>query len=184
MSMLTKPAICIACVGNELARDDGVGMRIGRILAQVPLPAGVFVRFYPQVDLDLIDDLLSCRRLLLCDATRTGIAPGTVTVHSWQNLTSLSRQPYCCHGIGLADLVKIAVELAPSTAQWDIHFVGVEAETVDEYGTQLSDAVQAALPVAISTILRMVSASAELIASAQVVARNFLAPNSLSAYGG
>jgi Ni,Fe-hydrogenase maturation factor len=28
----------ILCLGNELVRDDGVGIRIGRILMTLPLP--------------------------------------------------------------------------------------------------------------------------------------------------
>jgi hydrogenase maturation protease len=173
---------CIACVGNELAKDDGIGMRIGRVLNRLPLPEGVYVRFYPQVDLDLIDDILSVDRLILCDATRTGIVPGTVTVCSWQDVASLSRQPTCCHGIGLAELVQIAAELAP--ARRDVVLVGVEAETLDEFGNEFSDAVQAALPIAVARVLALVSADANLVALAQATARDLPAPDAMSAFGG
>lgn len=176
--------VCIACVGNELAGDDGVGMRMGRILQTLPLPPGTQVRFYPQVDLDLIDDLLAARRFVLCDATRTGTAPGTVSILELEDITRFSRQPYCCHGIGLSELVLIATELAPPGWHSDVHLVGVEVQTVDEFGTQLSSAVQAALPDALRHVLNLIGAPAELITLAEVEARNVSAPSPLLAFGG
>lgn len=175
---------CIACMGNELAKDDGTGMRIGRILNELVLPAGVSVRFYPQVNLDLIDDLLGTNRLILCDATRTGMAPGTVTVRSWSDVASLSRQPYCCHGIGLPDLIRIAAELDPSKAHFDVQLVGIEAETIDEFGNQFSDSVQAALPLAVTRVLELIGADSPLIELAQMLAHKSVAPDPLGAFGG
>jgi hydrogenase maturation protease len=176
--------VCIACVGNELAGDDGVGMRMGRILQLLPLPAGTCVRFYPQVDLDLIDDLLAAQRFVLCDATRTGSVPGTVSVLKLEDITQFSRQPYCCHGIGLSELVLIATELGPPDWQWDVHLVGVEAQSVDEFGTELSSPVQAALPDALRHVLRLIGAPEELISVAQAEARRVPAPSALLAFGG
>ena len=31
----------IVCLGNELAGDDGIGYRVGRVLKALPLPAGL-----------------------------------------------------------------------------------------------------------------------------------------------
>ena len=45
----------ILCLGNELVRDDGVGIRIGRILMALPLPADVRVELAPQLGFDLLD---------------------------------------------------------------------------------------------------------------------------------
>jgi hydrogenase maturation protease len=179
-----NPTTRILCLGNELASDDGVGMRLGRILTALPLPDGVSVRFHPQVDLDLIDDLRGAARLILCDATRTGAAPGTVTMRSWQEVAAYSRQPYCCHGIGLSDLVKLAAALEPDPSQFDIQLVGVEAETLDVFGTRLSDAVQAALPLAVARVLELVSADARVITLGQAAAREIAEPGRLEAFGG
>jgi hydrogenase maturation protease len=176
--------VCIACVGNELAGDDGVGMRLGRILQTLPLPANTEVRFYPQVDLDLIDDLLAAKRFVLCDATRTGTAPGTVSSLQLEDITRFSRRPYCCHGIGLSELVLIATELAPPGWRWDVHLVGVEVQVIDEFGTQLSSAVQAALPDALRHVLNLIGAPAELIALADAEACGLPAPSPLFAFGG
>jgi hypothetical protein len=39
----------ILCIGNELVHDDGVGIRIGRILMDLPLPADVRVELAPSL---------------------------------------------------------------------------------------------------------------------------------------
>ena len=161
---------CIVCLGNELARDDGVGMRLGRIMQALPLPAHVQIRFSPQIDLDLIDELLTAPRLILCDATRLGATPGKITVETWRFVADLSRKPYCCHGIGLADLVAIAAELGPIAPEREFYLVGVEAQTLDEFGTHLSELVQAALPLATQKILALLAAPATVLTHAGRVA--------------
>ncbi len=171
-------------MGNELAKDDGVGMRMGRALERVTLPSDTYVRFYPQIDMDLLDDMLAVEKLVICDATRFGLSPGTITVSRWEELAQLSSQPYCCHGIGLQDLVRIAAELAPSTAKWDIVLVGVEAQTIDEFGLELSATVQAALPLAVKQVLELTGAGNDVIEQALVVAREAPAPDRLTAFGG
>ena len=177
-------ATCIACMGNELAKDDGVGMRLGRTLERLTLPLGTYVRFYPQIDMDLLDDILAVDTLVICDATRFGVEPGTVTVSRWDELAQLSKQPYCCHGIGLQDLVRIATELAQSTANWEIHLVGIEAETVDEFGLELSPSVKKALPPAIKKVLELVGASDELVIKATALVEVEPPPDRLRAFGG
>lgn len=171
-------------MGNELARDDGVGMRMGRALERVSLPVGTYVRFYPQVDMDLLDDILAADKLVICDATRFGLEPGTVTVSRWDEVAALSCQPYCCHGIGLQDLVRIAAELTPSTAKWDITLVGVEVQTVDEFGLELSSSVQAALPLAVKRVLELTGAGSDVIEQAVTLASTEPPPDRLLAFGG
>jgi hydrogenase maturation protease len=169
----------IVCLGNELASDDGIGMRIGRALQKLPLPQNVVVRFSPQVDLDLIDDLLTAQRLVFCDATRLGLEAGTVTVHDWHATASWSGAPYCCHGIGLSDLVALAAELETDVSRWSLHLVGVEADVIDSFGTQLSQAVQAALPRAVREVLKLLAAPAELLDMAERTALDLGTPSAL-----
>lgn len=175
---------CIICLGNELASDDGVGMRLGRLLCSLPLPGHVVVKFSPQIDLDLIDHLLTAEPIIFCDATRLGLDAGTVTVHDWQSTAGLSSQPYCCHGIGLSELITIAAELEPGIERWVIHLVGVEASVLDTFGTRLSNKVEAALPAAVREVLRLLGAPDELVAQAHALIREVRAPSALEAATG
>jgi hydrogenase maturation protease len=142
----------------------------------LPLPSHVTVRFCPQIDLDLIDYLVTAERVIFCDATKIGEVIGTVTVHNWQATASWSRQPYCCHGIGLSDLVRITSELEPHVRQREIHLVGVEASVLDKFGVELSGDVCAALPKATAAVLRLLGAGDELISFAQEVTRQVRPP--------
>jgi hydrogenase maturation protease len=157
---------------------------MGRILQQLSLPPRVSIRFYPQVNLDLIDDLLGAERFVLCDATRSGRPPGTVTVLLWEHVAAFSRQPYCCHGVGLSDLIKIAAELRVPGQPLNVHLVGIEAQTLDEFGTQLSEAVEAALSQAVRKVLELVGAPAELACQVERIARKLIGPSPLEAFGG
>lgn len=184
---MTSPRLtstCVACVGNELARDDGVGMRLGRISRELPLPSSVSVRFYPQVSLDLIDDLLGTQQFVLCDSMRTGQRPGTVAVLPWQPVAALARRPFCCHGVGLSELIAIAAELTPQGQRLTVHLVAVEAETLSEYGTELSHPVHAALPLAVTKVLELIGAAPAVVHRAEHVARTLAAADPLTAFGG
>ena len=74
---MTGGPIRILCLGNELVSDDGVGIRVGRVLAQLPLPAGVTVEFQLGIGLELMDSLRPAEELIIVDAAQTGAPPGT-----------------------------------------------------------------------------------------------------------
>jgi len=62
----------VLCIGNELASDDAVGVRVGRVLARLRLPDAISIVIRPQVGLELLDDLEDVDELLIVDAMRTG----------------------------------------------------------------------------------------------------------------
>lgn len=171
-SLMSLQAGHVICLGNELASDDGVGMRVGRALERMQLPSQVTLRYYPQIDLDLIDDFLTARRVIVCDATWTGQQPGSVTVRDARGAAELSRSvPYCCHGIGLTDLIAIASEVDQRVLSKRIHVVGVEAMVLDRFGTELSAPVMEALPLALQEVLRLLGATEGLLNSARAMAK-------------
>ena len=69
------------------------------------------------------------------------------------------------HTIGTAELMELAHRLAPARGPAALHFVGVEGVSFEEYGLELSPAVQAALPAAVEAVLRVLGASAALLAA-------------------
>jgi hydrogenase maturation protease len=176
----------IVCVGNELVSDDGLGIRVGRALQRLPLPAGVEVVFAADIGLDLIDTVMSAARLVLVDATRTDQPPGTVTVLSLDAVSQLAQTPCCCHAVGLPELLRLARHLAPGNVPGEIVLVGVEAEVLDRFGTILSPAVMKALPDAVAEVLTRVGADPDLVARGRecAVALADWSPTPLEAYGG
>jgi hydrogenase maturation protease len=176
----------IICVGNELVCDDGVGMRVGRVLQKLSLGDGVSVEFHPQVSLDLIDAVLESERIVLVDATQTGQEPGTCSLMTGEQVGALAGSMFCCHGVGLPDLLLLASKLEPTAVVPEVRLVGVEAAVLDQFGTSLSPAVQKALPDAVEHTLRLVGASEQLVVEGRRLAVELApwCPEPIEAYGG
>jgi hydrogenase maturation protease len=159
-------SVCVLCVGNPIARDDGLGIRVARILADATLPPGVTIEERPNLGLDLVDLLRSHDRLVIVDAMSTGAQPGACRVLDASQAADLASVPYCCHAIGLAELLRIAARLDPEAAAHRVLLVGVEAAVLHEFGTALSPPVRQALPEAVAVVLRLVGAEPGAVAAA------------------
>jgi hydrogenase maturation protease len=155
----------ILCIGNELVHDDGIGIRIGRILMGLPLPADVRVELAPQLGFDLLDTVAGAERVVLVDAMSTGRAPGTCVTLEGRAIERYSTGASASHSISIAELMELAQRLAPDRDPATLHFVGVEGILFTEYGTQLSPEVEAAIPEAVASVLRVIGADAELLAA-------------------
>jgi hydrogenase maturation protease len=157
----------IICLGNELVRDDGIGIRIGRILLALPLPEDVRVELVPQLGFDLLDVVAEAERVVLVDAMSTGRAPGTCVTLEGRAIERYGAGASASHTIGIAELMDLAYRLAPGRPPGTLHFVGVEGVLFAEYGTDLSPEVAAAIPKAVEAVLQVIGASAELLAAGQ-----------------
>jgi hydrogenase maturation protease len=151
-------SICVLCVGNPIARDDGIGIRVARILGACSLPAGVAVEERANLAIDVLDLLRAHERIVIVDAMTTGAPPGTCRTLDARDAADLAQLPCCCHALGLAELLRIAIALDPEPVQRQVMLVGVEAGVLDEFGTELSPAVRAALPRAVAMVLGLVGA--------------------------
>ena len=146
----------VICLGNELVRDDGVGIRIGRVLKRLELPDWVSIELRGVVGLELIDELRADESLVVVDASQTGRAPGTCAVLEMSEAASLAQVPYSCHGMGLAEVLVLAAKLCPERLPPHAAVVVVECEDIESYGLTLTDAVQEALPGAVEVVLRTI----------------------------
>ena len=153
----------ILCLGNEIVCDDGVGIRIGRIIAGLDLPADLEVEFSMGLGFELVESLRAGEQLVLVDAMQTGQAPGTCKVMELQEVEAMATTPYCCHGMGLSELLKLARRMAPERLPRRMAIVGIEALVLDQFGTTLSEVVKDAVPRAVATVLRTVGAPEALV---------------------
>jgi hydrogenase maturation protease len=145
----------IICLGNELVRDDGVGIRIGQILMKLPLPPDVRVELAPQLGFDLLDAVAGAERVILVDAMSTGRPPGTCVTLEGQAIERYNAGTSLSHTIGIAELMALARKLSPERPEATLHFVGVEGIAFAEYGTELSPEVEAAIPKAVDAVLQL-----------------------------
>ena len=148
----------ILCLGNELVRDDGVGIRIGRILGELPLPAEVCVELAPHLGFALLDVVAGADCVILVDAMSTGQPPGTCVTLAGRAIEHYGAGTSISHTIGIAELMELARRLAPDRPPATLHFVGVEGVAFADYGTEMTAAVEAAIPVAVDAVLRIVGA--------------------------
>jgi hydrogenase maturation protease len=153
----------VLCLGNELVRDDGVGIRVGRILMGLPLPPEVRIELAPQLGFDLLEVVAGADQVVLVDAMSTGRAPGTCVTLKGTAIERYSAGAAASHTIGIAELMELAHRLAPARGPCALRFVGVEGVSFEDYGLELSPAVQAALPAAVEAVLRILGAGAELL---------------------
>ena len=164
--------VAVVCAGNELGRDDGIGIRVGRILKQLELPDGVEVRFFQELGWELLDVMRAAPRVIVVDATCSGRAAGTCSVGTLEAREAAERSPLGCHGFGLPLLAEMARQLCPEAPEPRVTLVGIEAERLDGFSAELSPSVRGALPEAVGLVLSEMGASAALVAAAEQLARD------------
>jgi hydrogenase maturation protease len=156
------PVTRILCLGNELVRDDGAGIRVGRVLLGLPLPPHVRVELAPQLGFDLLDVVAGAEQVILVDAMSTGRPPGSCVTLAGQAIERYSAGVSLSHSLGIAELMALARKLAPEHPRATLHFVGIEGVAFAGYGLGLSAEVEAALPEAVDAVLELIGASAGL----------------------
>ena len=142
--------VVVLGVGNELYRDEGVGVLVARELGGQSLLADVRVIEGAVGGLDLLWEMENARLVILVDAADMGVPPGTIRVFSPDDVELLQKTKVASlHEIGLAEVLAFGklIEICP-----EMLIVGIQPETVAP-GFELSEAVAEALPRAVQTVL-------------------------------
>jgi hydrogenase maturation protease len=164
----------IICLGNEIICDDGIGIRVGRVLAQLALGDGISVEFRPNLGLEMLEMVADAERLILVDAMKTGARPGHCEVLELSLVEALAQSVSCCHGVGLCELIQVAHKVMPGRVAERVTIVGIEGEILDRFGMQLSPSVAAALSPAVETVLGLLGAGEELVSKSREICRKML----------
>ena len=164
--------IVVVAMGSEWRRDDGVGMRVARsVAARMAVEALADCRVVTQLadPLDLLSHWAGAELAVILDATRSGLAPGSVSLIRLEQPVSrlaaesdtpptaacavAGRSPSSSHGLGLANVLRLAraVDRAPRS----VVICGVEGEDFSP-GSALSPAVEAAVDKAAAVVLELV----------------------------
>jgi hydrogenase maturation protease len=140
-----RPKILVAGLGNLLLRDDGVGVHAVREFQKLapityrPVDVGCAV-------FDALHLFEWAEKILLIDAMKAGGSPGTVyRVNSIDDLEG---------GELLASLHELSVvqalKMINQNHQPEVSIIGIEPQTID-YGLELTEHVEAALPLVLQT---------------------------------
>jgi hydrogenase maturation protease len=147
--------VLILCIGNELVADDGVGKAVHACLEKLPLPAGTRLVFLGLGGIDLLEEIDGEDLLVVVDAVQLGAVPGTVHVLDWLSIPTRTPRPVSGHGIGVREAIEVGRRLYPERTPKIIYLVGIEGLCFDQLGQGISPPVAAAVPVAVSEVLRL-----------------------------
>ena len=145
--------------GNELFKDEGVGVHVARIL-QTKLPTSIN-------DVEVIDggtspDIWSlidgADKLIIIDAVRGGCEPGTIYRFTPQQIVADRGLITSVHQMGILENLSL-IELVGSKPGETI-IIGVEPKEL-EPGLELSPELQKRMPKIIQTVLEEISSRIE-----------------------
>lgn len=138
-------------IGNEWRRDDGAGLAVVRSLAGSP---GVTIRELPDAGLDLLEGWRGFSDVIVVDAMRSGLPPGSVRWFSWQAVPAAAFG-LTTHAIELRGALELAHALGRLPAS--VRVCGIEGARFDE-GRELSASVAEAIPAAVQQITAFAAA--------------------------
>ena len=140
-------------LGNEIARDDGVGIAAAKKLEPLLAARGdVEVVALPWAGFTLLDVLVGRRRAALVDCLATGAhPPGTVVrldEHDFRGSVRLSS----FHDIDFPTVLALGRRMGWAMPE-EIAIWAVEGEVMDEFGEGLTPAVAAAVDRVVEEVL-------------------------------
>ena len=143
--------ILVMGVGNPLMRDDGIGPRVIEMLrAGYTFPDNVDVVDAGTMSFMILDLLRGIDRLIILDAVRdTGEPPGTVLRMTPEEIAP-NQIAHSLHDVRLVDVLQ-AADLMGSSPE-TIAF-GVQIEAIEEWVLELSEPLEAAVPIAAGAVL-------------------------------
>ena len=131
------PKIAIIGLGNELLKDDGVGVHAVRELQEVP-PADVFLAEIGTRALNAQQLLEETDIVIAIDAVRADGRPGSVYLFDSINIET--QQQYSLHDLGIIGVLR----LIQKNVRPKLIILGVEPEIID-YGMELSETIRTTL---------------------------------------
>lgn len=153
----------VACFGNVLRADDGVGPAVAQALAEQTLPAGVRVLEVGIGGIHLVQELLDgADVLLVVDAVDLGRPAGTVVVQRPDVLDvstlSVDRRRDELADMHLATptralMVALGLGILPATTL----VIGVQTTDTEEPRHGLSERTQRAVPVVVREVHRLLA---------------------------
>jgi hydrogenase maturation protease len=138
-------------LGNPLRGDDGIGMRVARLLAEQALPEGVEVVQGGTCGLELVNWMEGWRRVLIIDAAEVGEVPGGFARFTLAEGHLLGDDRHLSiHAAGLRDALLLAEVLG--VLPDEVIIFGVQPAHLD-WDDPLSPEVEAAVPKILSSVL-------------------------------
>jgi len=148
------PSTVVVGLGNDLLRDDGVGLYVGRRLCEILDPDSFRVLELSVGGMEIVEKILGYRRAVVIDACCTGRrAPGALTRHRPEDFSNGLRLG-SFHTMNFATALELARQLGAEVPEKIDVFV-IEAEDVMTVAEGCTPAVAAAIEPSAQTIARL-----------------------------
>ncbi|MBS7250348.1 MAG: hydrogenase maturation protease [Candidatus Freyarchaeota archaeon] len=145
--------ILIIGVGNLLLGDEGVGVHVVEDLMEMSLPSGVEVVDGGTGGISILNLMEGADKVIIVDAVLGGGAPGEIYVMGMGRLMDGRIKFFSLHELDLLSALRIGKELGKLPPE--LVLVGVEPKNYEEFSTELSPEVRAAVPKVIKVILEL-----------------------------
>ena len=130
-------------VGNALLTDEGAGIHVLRALeARYDFPPNVILVDGGVLGLSLTGTFMDADRVIVVDAVRGGLEPGTVYRFEWQSKPEHVQYKDTLHQIDLMETMAL-LPLVGDPPQ--VVVIGVEFENIHDWGLSLTPKVEAAV---------------------------------------
>lgn len=156
-------SVLVACFGNALRGDDGLGYAVAQRLQDEPLPAGATVMEVGIGGIHLVQELMvGVDVLIVVDAVDLGRPPGTV-ITQIPDVADVSLLPIGQRRDELADMHYATPERALMLARGlgvlpaTTLVVGVQTTDTERVSRQLSPATAAAVGPVVEEVRRLVA---------------------------
>jgi len=153
---MAESRILVMGVGNPLMRDEGAGPRTVEILMNAfDYPDHVEVVDCGTMGYTILDVLRGVEHLIVVDALRADdLEPGDVVRLEPEDFAP-SQVMHSLHDVRLPEVLQAAalIGTAPKTVA-----IGIQIEEIAEWVVELSEPVEAALPVAVAAVLEELAA--------------------------
>lgn len=164
--MTESKDILIIGLGNPILGDDGVGWRVaeevGKFLATAPKSAslpGVEIDCLSVGGLTLMERLIGYRRAIVIDALALGTEAGRVFSFALEELPDRSAGHLnSAHDTSLLNALRVGRLMGAELPEC-VHVVGIEASSLYEFSETLTPKAAAAVPLAVQTVIELLTAS-------------------------
>ena len=139
-------------LGNDILTDDAIGLNVVRQVRRlVEGWENVEVQETTEMGLALLDFIVGFHRLLLVDSIQTGRVPAGF-VHEFEG-ADLSRLPGPTpHFLGVGETLALGRELGLAMPE-QVKVIAIEVEDPFTLGTQMTAALEKALPQAVERVM-------------------------------
>ena len=153
---MKKNDFLVIGIGSPYITDDAIGIRVVESIIKMDLP-NVDAEEASVSGLDMIEKMLDYKRVVVVDSIVSGESdPGSVLVLTPDDFTHTvhGTNP---HETNIATAMELGRMLEPDRFPQEVFFVAVEALNVVDISEEMTPPVKAALPVAVQTVLRLLS---------------------------